>query len=331
VYEHEGLILNSRKYSRYKDITGLLVGVLILGVFMSFAAEGFFGWYNLHNVLKDLLILMVVASGMTLVILMGKIDMSAGSVMSLASIVTTLLLSYGFHIVFALLGGLLAGATIGLLNGYLVGVLNLNHFVATFATMSIAKGLALVACNGDIISSESDVLLFIGTGKIFGLFFIVWFAAILLIIMFFISTKTKFGYKIYSIGGSEQVARLSGIKTSNVFLLTYVIAGVLAAVGGIFMAGKANSGNATIGDGYEFSVIATVLIGGTPFEGGKGGLLGTLIGAMFLAILKNGLSMLGFTPAWQYALIGAAILIAIIGDVSINERRKAEEKRRVSQ
>jgi ribose transport system permease protein len=147
--------------------------------------------------------------------------------------------------------------------------------------------------------------------------------------MFFLSTKTKFGYKIYSIGGSEQVARLSGIKTANVYLVTYVIAGVLAAVGGIFMAGKANSGNATIGDGYEFSVIATVLIGGTPFEGGKGGLLGTLIGAMFLAILKNGLSMLGFTPAWQYALIGLAILIAIVGDVSINERRKAEEKRRV--
>ncbi|MPM57737.1 Ribose import permease protein RbsC [bioreactor metagenome] len=249
--------------------------------------------------------------------------------MSLASIVTTLLLSYGINIVFALLGGLLAGAIIGLLNGYLVGVLNLNHFVATFATMSIAKGLALVACNGDIISSDSDVLLFIGTGKIFGLFFIVWFSAILLIIMFFLSTKTKFGYKIYSIGGSEQVARLSGIKTANVYLVTYVIAGVLAAVGGIFMAGKANSGNATIGDGYEFSVIATVLIGGTPFEGGKGGLLGTLIGAMFLAILKNGLSMLGFTPAWQYALIGLAILIAIVGDVSINERRKAEEKRRV--
>ncbi len=103
---------------------------------------------------------------MTLVILLGKIDMSAGSVMSLASIVTTLLLSYGINIVFALLGGLLAGAIIGLLNGYLVGVLNLNHFVATFAAMSIAKGLALVACNGDIISSDSDVLLFIGTGKI---------------------------------------------------------------------------------------------------------------------------------------------------------------------
>lgn len=322
--------MRTRRYSKYRDFAGLLIGVVVLGLFMTFAAEGFFTWYNLHNVLRDLSILMVVASGMTLVILLGKIDMSAGSVMSLAAIITTLLISHGAHIAVALLAGVLSGVLIGALNGYLVGVVNLNHFVTTFATMSIAKGIALVACNGEIISSDSDVLLFIGTGKIFGLFFIIWFAAVLLVVLLFVSTKTRFGYKLYSIGGSEQVARLSGISTSRVYFAAFVLAGALAAIGGIFMAGKANSGNATMGDGYEFTVIATVLIGGTPFEGGKGGLLGTLVGAVFLAILKNGLSMLGFTPAWQYALIGLAILVAIIGDVFINERRKAEEKRRVT-
>jgi len=309
----------------------MLVGAAALGLFMAFAAEGFSTWYNLHNVLKDLSILMVVASGATLVIVLGKIDMSAGSVMSLSAIITTLLLSRGAHIAVALLGGVLSGALIGLLNGYLIGVVDLNHFVATFATMSIAKGMALVACNGDIISSESDVLLFIGTGKVLGVFFIVWFTAVLFTTLLFVSSRTRYGYKVYAIGGSAQAARLSGIKTANVYVATFVLAGVLAAVGGIFMAGKANSGNATIGDGYEFSVIATVLIGGTPFDGGKGGLLGTLVGALFLAMLKNGLSMLGFTPAWQYALIGLALLAAIIADVSINERRKAEEKRRVEQ
>jgi ribose transport system permease protein len=319
------------RHTRYSDITGMLVGTIALGLVMTFAAEGFFSWYNLHNVLKDLAILMVVASGATLVILLGKIDMSAGSVMSLAAIVTTLLLSHGANIVVAIGAGVLSGAIIGLVNGYLIGVVNLNHFVATFATMSVAKGMALVACNGEIISSDSNVLLFLGTGKILGVFFIVWFAAVLLAILLFVSKRTSFGYRIYSVGGSEQVARLSGIKTPRVYVATFVLAGVLAAIGGIFMAGKANSGNATIGDGYEFSVIATVLIGGTPFDGGKGGLLGTLVGATFLAILKNGLSMLGFTPAWQYALIGVAILAAIIADVAVNERRKAEENRRVEQ
>jgi ribose transport system permease protein len=272
---------------------------------------------------------MVVASGATLVILLGKIDMSAGSVMSLAAVITTLLLSQGVHIAIAIAMGILSGALVGILNGYLIGVVNLNHFVTTFATMSIAKGMALVACNGQIISSDSDALLFIGTGKVLGIFFIVWFAVVLVAILLLVSTRTSYGYKVYSVGGSEQVANLAGIKTAKVYFITFVLASVLAAIGGIFMAAKANSGNATIGDGYEFNVIATVLIGGTPFEGGKGGLLGTLVGAMFMAILKNGLSMLGFTPAWQYALTGIAILIAIVVDVSINERRKAEENRRV--
>jgi ribose transport system permease protein len=320
--------LKKRSSFIFKNIGGLVLGTLALGVFMSISTEGFFSWYNLQNVMKDMCILMVVASGMTLVILMGKIDMSAGSVMSLSAIVTTLLLARGVNIVFALLGGLISGGVIGLLNGYLIGIQNLNHFVATFATMSIAKGMALVACNGDIISSDSSVLLFIGTGKVFGIFFIIWFSAILLAILLFVSRRTKFGYQIYSIGGSEQVAKLSGIKTSKVYVLTYLLASLLAVIGGIFMAGKANSGNATIGDGYEFNAIATVLIGGTPFEGGKGGLIGTFVGACFLSILKNGLSMLGFTPAWQYALIGMAILATIIVDVFINERRKAKEERR---
>lgn len=323
--------MKKRGHSEYKDITGLVIGILVIGIFFSIAAEGFFSLYNCMNILKDLSILMVVASGMTLVILLGKIDMSAGSVMSLAAIMTTLLLSAGVHIVIALMAGIVSGALTGLLNGYLVGVQNLNHFVTTFATMSIAKGMALVACNGDIISSDSDVLLFIGTGKILDVFFIVWFALIMFAILLYLSKRTRYGYQIYSIGGSEQVAMLSGISTKKVFMVTYILAGILAAIGGIFMAGKANSGNATIGDGYEFNAIATVLIGGTPFDGGKGGLIGTLVGAVFLSVLKNGISMLGFTPAWQYAIIGLAILITIIMDVLINERRKAEEKRRVEQ
>lgn len=320
-----------KRQSRYKDVTGLIIGIVVLWIVISITAPGFFTWYNIQNMLKDLSILMVVSSGMTLVILMGKVDLSVGSVMSLTAIVTTLLLSKGVHIVFALIAGILSGAAIGLLNGYLVGIQKLNHFVATIATMSIAKGLAKVVCDGDIISSSSKVLLFIGTGKIWGIFFIIWISIIILAILIYISKRTRFGHNVYSIGGSEQVATLSGIKTSRVYITTFVLAGILAAIGGIFMAAKANSGNATMGDGYEFNSIAAVLIGGTPFEGGKGGLVGTLVGVVFFTVLKNGLSMLGLTPAWQYAIIGIAILVAIIVDVYINERRKAEEKRRVEQ
>lgn len=313
------------------DIIGLLIVIVVLTIFMCIFAQGFRTWYNIHNLLKDISILLMVASGMTIAILLGKIDMSAGSVMSLAAVVVALVLQAGLPFVVAIAAGIACGVIIGLINGYLIGVQNLNHFIATLATMNIAKGAALVACNGQIIPSKSTALLFVGTGKILGLFFIVWFTAIVFAFMCFVMKKTRLGYEIYSVGGSEQVARLSGINTTRVYIVSFMIAGAMAAIGGIFMAGKANSGNATMGDGYEFNAIATVLIGGTPFDGGKGNLLGTLAGAVFISILKNGIALLGLTPAWQYLIIGLVILGAIILDVALNEKKNAEEKRRVEQ
>ena len=311
------------------DAIGLLIAIVALFVVMSVMAEGFFSWYNLHNVLKDLSILVVVASGMTFAILLGKIDMSAGSVMSLSAIMITILLSKGVPFGLAVLGGLASGAVIGLINGYLIGVQKLNHFITTFATMNIAKGAALVICNGQIINSTSDSLLFIGKGKILGLFVIVWFSMIIFFVLYYMLNKTTFGYRVYSVGGSENVSQLSGINTRRTYIISFIISGVLAALGGLFMAGKANSGNATMGDGYEFNAIATVLIGGTPFDGGKGGLMSTFIGALFISLLKNGIALIGLTPAWQYAIIGIAILLVIIMDVALNERRKRAERRRV--
>jgi ribose transport system permease protein len=309
----------------------LCAGIVVLMTIMGFAAEGFLSWYNLHNVLKDFSILLTVSSGMTIAILLGKIDMSAGSVMSLSAIVTTLTLASGRNIAFAITAGILSGMLVGLFNGYMIGVQKLNHFIVTFATMSIAKGIALVACNGEIINGAGRGLLFIGTGKIRGLFVIVWVSVIIFIALYWLLKKSLFGYKIYSIGGSESAAKLSGIDTNGMYIKSFVLIGLLSAIGGIFIAGKANSGNVTMGDGFEFNAIATVLIGGTPFDGGRGGLLGTFIGAFLISILKNGISFLGLTPAWQYAIIGIVILVVIVADVTLNERRKREESRRVWQ
>jgi ribose/xylose/arabinose/galactoside ABC-type transport system permease subunit len=317
--------------SEYKDVIVLMLGIVALFVFMSIFATGFLSWYNIQNMLKDFSIMLIVSIGMTIAILLGKIDMSAGSVMSLSAIVTTLVLANGGNIVVALLAGISSGAGIGLLNGYLIGVMKLNFFIATFATMSMAKGIALIACDGKIINSTNSGLLYIGTGKLAGLFVIIWIAIILFVGIYFVLRKTTFGYRIYSIGGSENVATLSGIKTKKIYIQSYILIGILAAVAGICMAGKASSGNVTMGDGFEFSAIAIVLIGGTPFSGGKGGLLGTIVGALLIAILKSGISMLGITPAWQYAIIGIVILAVIVVDVAINAHRESEEKRRIWQ
>ncbi len=322
-----------KKLFRRKESMGLIIAIIVMFIFMSVFTNGFFGWYNIHNLLKDTSILLIVSVGMTLVILVGKIDMSAGSVMSLTAIVTTILLRSGVHIVFALLAGIACGVLIGLLNGFLVGIQKLNHFVTTFATMSLAKGLALVICNGDIINANSDHLMAIGhSSSVFlGLHIHIWIVAIILGIMLFVMSKTKFGYKLYSIGGSEQAASLAGMKTSATYIKVFIISGVLASIGGIMLASKANNGNATIGDGFEFSAIATVLIGGTPFDGGRGGLVGTLIGAILISMLKNGLRFMGIMPSLQFVIIGVVILMVIIMDVLINERRKQEEMRRVEQ
>lgn len=314
-----------------KERFGLIVGVIVLFVFMSIFAEGFFSWYNLHNLLKDTSILLIVATGMTLVILISKIDMSAGSVMSLAAIVATLLLAQGVNVVVALIAALGSGALIGFLNGYLIGIQKLDHFVTTFATLSLAKGIALVLCDGDIINSENMAFKALGDSDTLfaGVHVFIWIGAAVFLVAMFVLNKTRFGYKIYSIGGSEQAASLAGIKTKAVFIKVFLISGVLAALGGILLASKANNGNVTIGDGFEFNAIATVIIGGTPFDGGRGGLTGTLIGALLISILKNGLRFLNVTPSLQYVIIGLVILAVIIMDVMINERRKREELRRV--
>lgn len=325
--------MKKKNFLRGKDQLGLLIGVIALFVFMSIFAEGFFGWYNLHNLLKDTAVLLVVATGMTLVILIGKIDMSAGSVMSLTAIVTTILLASGMNVVVAVLAGLVSGAIIGFINGYLIGIQKLDHFVTTFATLSLAKGLALVLCDGDIINTGSDSFKAIGssTSLFLGIHVHIWIITIIFLVMMFVLYKTRFGFKVFSVGGSEQASSLAGIKTKKTYVTVFVLSGVLASVGGILLASKANNGNATIGTGFEFRAIATVIIGGTPFDGGKGGLAGTLIGAFLISILQNGLRFLGVTPSLQYVIIGFVILAVIIVDVIINERRKHEELRRVEQ
>lgn len=202
--------------SQYKEVRGLIIAIVILMVVMSIAAKGFASWYNLHNVLKDFSILLMVASGVTIAILLGKNDLSVGSTMSLSGIIIALLLSSGVHFAFAVMAGIGAGLLIGLLNGLLVGVFKLNHFISTFATSNIAKGIALIACNGQIISTTSKEWRFVGSGKIFGIFLIVWVAIAVFLLLYWILKKTNYGYRVYSVGGSETVAQLSGINTKVV-------------------------------------------------------------------------------------------------------------------
>jgi ribose transport system permease protein len=308
--------------------SGLSIGLLLLLAFFSVFTSGFFTVYNLLNLLKASTVLLMVSFGMYMAILSGQIDMSVGSVMSLAGVVTGLCLQHGVNLVFALGAGLLVGAAFGALNGYFIGKQHFDFWVVTFATMGIAQGIALVVTGGNVVPGFANSFRFLGDGKVGGVYFIIWFTIFLCIFINFIMGKTKYGYRVFAVGGDPQCSRFAGIKVSNVRLQLYIFSGVLAAVAGIFLASKTNSASPIAGTGYEFDAIAAVLIGGTPFEGGKGTVKGTIVGGLLITVLRNGLNLMGLTTPVQFTAIGLIIMIIIVVDVLKMKRKNQAEMRR---
>ena len=304
-----------------KKLPGIVYGLTIIIVFFSVTANYFFTFVNMMNILKHASVLIMVSLGMTLAILLGKIDMSVGSVMSLVGVVTGTFLHRGIPTLIAICIGLAVGCIIGFVNGYLIGIKRFDYWIVTFANMGIAQSLALVISNGYTIPGFDSSFRFLGDGQIYGVPVGIIIAFIITLAIMNITYNTKYGSNIYSVGGNEQVARYSGINTGDVIFKTYLLSSLLAGFAGVLLISKVNSASPIAGSGYEFDAIAATLIGGTPFDGGKGGVFGTLIGACIIATLRNGLNMLGFTPPIQFTLIGFIINLIIIFDV-LNEKYK---------
>jgi ribose transport system permease protein len=317
-----------RSQSIFKKFSGLSIGLFLLLTFFCILAPGFFTVYNLLNLLKASAVLIIVSFGMYMAILSGQIDMSVGSVMSLAGVTTGLCLQHGAPMAVGIGAGLLVGVVIGALNGYFIGKQHFDFWVVTFATMGIAQGLALVLTNGNVVPGFADTFRFLGDGKVGGIYFIIWFTVLICFLINFIMEKTKYGYQVFSVGGDPQCARFTGIRVSAVRLRLYIFSGVLAAVAGIFLASKTNSASPIAGTGYEFDAIAAVVIGGTPFEGGKGTVKGTITGGLLITVLRNGLNLMGLTTPVQFTAIGLIIMIIIIVDVLKTKRNNQAETRR---
>lgn len=302
-------------------IPGVLYGLVVIGAFFAVLEPGFLGAYNLQNLLKDCSILIIISLGMNLVILTGRINISIGGVMSLTGVITAMLMQNHLMMGPAILVGLLLGTVIGLLLGLMIAYLNFSDWVVTYAVMGICSGVALAISDGNTISIASRNFRLLSSGKFLGIYIMIWLAIALCVIMVYLSTKTTFGYNVYSMGGSEVSARLAGIKTRRVLVIAYVISGFLAAVSGILLVAKTNSASPIGGSGYEWDAIAAVLIGGTIFSGGVGKVSGCIIGAALMRTLRNGLTMIGLSPYWQTFIIGVAVMAIIIAD-GIGERRK---------
>ncbi|MGM9640214.1 MAG: ABC transporter permease [Faecousia sp.] len=306
---------------RKLNVPGILLGDIALFIFFSLVTDRFLTAYNLMLILRNTCTLLLTATGLTLVILMGKNDISVGSVVSMSAVSVALLYNAGVPLVLVVLLPLLMGAAIGAFNGFLVAKLKFDYWVVSFASMSIFAGLALVATNGITVSIKSDILDYIGNGKIAGLYVIIWLVILLVGFMIWVQKKTKFGYDVYSIGGSENVAAVSGVKVVKTRILVYTISGLFAALAGLAVACMTNSGSPSVGVDYSFNAMAAVVIGGTSFSGGKGGITGTVLGTLLLRILASGLSLMGIEATWQKAIIGLVIVSLIVVDV-LNEQRK---------
>lgn len=289
-----------------------LVGLLVVSTLMAFASANFFTLDNLLNVLRQVSIVAILAVGMTFVILTGGIDLSVGAVMALVGTVSAgLIVNSGLPVELALALGLLLGLGIGLFNGGLVAWGRMPSIIVTLATMGMARGLALIYSGGYPISGLPGWISWFGVGRIGVVPVPVIIMVAIYAVAWIVLERTAFGRHVYALGGNETAARLSGVKTQRVKLAVYGISGLTSALAAVVLTGRLMSGQPNAGNGFELDAIAAVVLGGTAISGGRGLILGTLIGAVLLGILNNGLNLMGINPYLQDVIKGAIILLAI--------------------
>ena len=302
------------KISEFSLAIVFLFEVLIFSQLSPF----FFSAENLLNVTLQASITAIIAAGMTFVILTAGIDLSVGSLVAFAGVLTTSMLkiSLPLYLVFpiALLGGILFGVVSGGIAGIFVTKFNITPFIVTLALMTIWRGASFVYTGGRPIWELPDTFSFLGAGRILGIPFPTIIMVIVFVISHIVLTKTKFGRYVYAVGGNLEAARLAGINTNFILTAVYVISGVLSAISGILLASRVNSGQPNAGLMYELDVIAAVVVGGTSLFGGRGTIIGTFIGAMLIAVLKNGLNLLNVGSYIQQIVVGVVILLAVLLD-----------------
>lgn len=295
---------------------GPLLGLIILVVIVSILNPSFLEPLNILNLLRQVAINALIAFGMTFVILTGGIDLSVGAILALSSALTAGMMVSGIDPIIAIIIGCILGGLMGTVNGLFVTKGKMAPFIATLATMTIFRGLTLVYTGGNPITGLGDNYLFQLFGR--GYFLGIPVPAITMIltfgVLFIILHKTPFGRKTYAIGGNEKAALISGIKVPKVKIMIYSLSGMLAALAGAILTSRLNSAQPTAGTSYELDAIAAVVLGGTSLSGGKGRIFGTLIGALIIGTLNNGLNLLGVSSFYQMVVKGIVILIAVLLD-----------------
>ena len=302
-----------------------LIALVVMVVVLSLLSDKFLTVANQRNILLQISVNLCLSIGMTLVILTGGIDLSVGAILSLAGAVAAGLLKNGlalkmFGVVLqftpfgAVVAGIFTGLALGWFNGFAITKFKLPPFVATLGMLSIGRGLTMLWTGGFPVTSLGATFGFIGAGIFLGVPMPVWISGALVVIFYFLSRRTTLGRYIYAVGGNEKATGFSGINVDRVKLQVYALAGALAAVAGLIVTARLDAADPKAGLGYELDCIAAVVIGGTSLSGGRGSILGTVLGCLIIGVLNNGLFLLDVSPFWQQVVKGFVILAAVAAD-----------------
>ncbi|MEY4916662.1 MAG: ribose transport system permease rbsC [Verrucomicrobiota bacterium] len=302
-----------------------LIALAVMVIALTLLSDKFLTFANQRNILLQISVNLCLSIGMTLIILTGGIDLSVGAMLGLAGAVAAGLLKNGFVLkIFgvvlqftpfgAIVAGILVGLALGWFNGIAITRFKLPPFVATLGMLSIARGLTMLWTGGFPITDLGPQFGFIGAGFWLGVPMAVWISAALVVVFYIVSRRTTLGRYIYAVGGSEKATAFSGLHVNRVKICVYALGGALAAVAGLIVTARLDAADPKAGLGYELDSIAAVVIGGTSLSGGRGSILGTVLGCLIIGVLNNGLFLLDVSPFWQQVVKGFVILAAVAAD-----------------
>lgn len=293
----------------------LLVGVVIvLCIIWTAMNSQFLSMNNITNILRQASYTAIATVGMTMVIIIGEIDLSAGSLVCASGLVGAMVCKSTNNVVLAVLAALLVGALVGAFNGILCAVGKLPGFIATLASMTILRGLAYIVTGGNSVVWTNDAFTKIGTGYV-GIVPIPVIIMLLAIIFgVLLTTKFRFGRYIYAVGGNMEASRWSGIAVVKVKVIVYVIMGILTSIAGLIVVARLGSGQPSAGQSFEMDCITAAVVGGTSMAGGRGKIIGAIVGVLLLTVLTNGMTLVGINTYWQQVFKGVIIVVSVLAD-----------------
>lgn len=316
----------------FRNNIGIVVVLFIMCIIISIATDKFLTAANIVSVLRQISINTYIALGMTLIIILGHIDLSVGAIVAMSGTLTVgFIVNQGLPIPLAIILGILIGILTGFVSGFVVSHFRVPAFIITMAMMNVANGVAYVYSGGQSTRITNEFFSSIGMGYLFKVIPLpVVYMVILIIIISFVLNKTKFGTYVYAIGGNRESARLSGVPIKKVEIIVFTLSGLLSAFAGLVLCSRMYSGQPSVGSGYELDAIAACVLGGTSMSGGKGRISGTVFGALVIGIISNGLNLIGVSSYWQLIIKGLIIACAVLLDVQKGKlgslkRKKAAE------